>query len=444
MKNEDAINEIFSNGFMKEAQWRGFIYQGTNNALLDKALQEERTPFPFYIGFDATADSLHVGNLMGIMFARVAQRNGLKPIILMGGGTTKVGDPSGKTESRQLLDDAVIQKNIEMIKKCFDRFLIFSKEPTGAIIVNNDDWLKDINYIDFLRDYGKYFSINRMLSMESVKLRLDREQPLTFLEFNYMILQAYDFYWLNKHYKCRLQLAGSDQWGNIVNGTDLTRRLSGKEVFGLTAPLIMTSGGEKMGKTHKGAIWLNADKLSSYDYWQFWRNCHDKDVVRFMKIYTDLSCEKIVQFEKAQGEELNEGKILLANEATLMLHGEEAVKSAQETALKIFVTHVETKSIEIIGFTDKGIPKTTTDLPAALAIEGMLLVEGLCALGMTRSKGEGRRIIKGKGIRLNDQVVENENKKLFKEDFSDNGLLKLSAGKKRHGLLYFKEEINGQ
>jgi len=440
MKSKETIEEKFSSDFLQEAQKRGFIYQGTNNEVLDKKIQESKTPLTLYIGFDATANSLHVGNLMGIMFARIAQRNGLKPIILLGGGTTKIGDPSGKTESRQLLEDSFIQNNLLPIKECFSQFLTFGDLPTDAIMLDNDTWLKDINYIDFLREYGRHFSVNRMLSMDSVKLRLSREQPLTFLEFNYMILQAYDFLWLKKNHNCSLQIGGSDQWGNIVNGVDLTRKVLGEEVFGLTAPLIMTAGGEKMGKTHKGAIWLNRDKLSPYDYWQFWRNCHDKDVVHFMKIYTDLPLEEIKTFEDAQGSELNEAKIKLANEATCMLHGREAAESACKTASNFFIKNTKVEDMEILGFSHKGLPNLATNLPIGIVKEGTLLVEALNKLGIIKSNGEGRRMIKGKGIRINDQVVSDENKAFITDDFFPNGLLKVSIGKKRQCLLYLKSE----
>lgn len=440
MKNKEKTEEIFSSEFLKEAQWRGFIYQGTNNSLLDEKIQESKKPLVLYIGFDATASSLHVGNLMGIMFARLAQKNGLKPILLLGGGTTKIGDPSGKTEARQLLDDSFIQKNIRQIEQCFSRFLSIGEEKTDAIVLNNDAWLKNINYIDFLRDYGRHFSINRMLTMDSVKLRLDREQSLSFLEFNYMILQAYDFLFLKENYDCALQIGGSDQWGNIVNGVDLTRRVLGKEVFGLTAPLIMTASGEKMGKTHKGAVWLNEENLSPYDYWQFWRNCHDEDVIPFMKIYTDLPHEEIENFSKSQGAALNNAKIHLANEATTMLHGKEAAISAQKTASNFFVANTNVEDIEIKNFLDTGMPVINTNLPLGIVSKGMLLVEALCALGMTKSKGEGRRMIKGKGIRLNGSVVEDENKIFLQEDFFSNRLGKVAVGKKRQCLFYLKEE----
>src|SRR5438270_10430806 len=312
----------YNSSLLKLLDERGYIHQVTDAAALDALAAKQVVPG--YIGFDATAPSLHVGNLVSIMLLRRLQQAGHKPIVLMGGGTTKVGDPSGKDEARQLLDKERIEANITSIRRAFDRLLTFGSGPTDAVLVNNAEWLDTLEYIPFLRDVGRHFTINRMLTFDSVRLRLDREQPLTFLEFNYMILQAYDFLELSRRVGCRMQLGGSDQWGNIVNGIELTRRIDGTELFGVTSPLITTSDGAKMGKTANGAVWLNPDRLSPYDYWQFWRNTADEDVGRFIKLFTDLSLEDIGKLETLEGAEINDAKILLATEATAMLHGREA------------------------------------------------------------------------------------------------------------------------
>jgi tyrosyl-tRNA synthetase len=387
---------------------RGYIHQVTDAAALDALA--ERQVVPGYIGFDATAPSLHVGNLVSIMLLRRLQQAGHKPIVVMGGGTTKVGDPSGKDEGRKLLSEETIAANIASIRRCFERFLSFGDGPSDAVMVNNDDWLGGLEYIPFLREVGRHFTINRMLTFESVKLRLDRERPLTFLEFNYMILQAYDFLELSRRAGCRLQLGGSDQWGNIVNGIELTRRIDGAELYGVTTPLITTADGAKMGKTAAGAVWLNPDLLSPYDYWQFWRNTDDADVGRFLKLFTDLSLEDIGKLEALAGAEVNQAKIVLATEATAMLHGREAALAAQQTAEETFAGGGAGES-----------------LPTLQLSGGMTIAQALTAIGFTASNGEAKRKIAEGAVRLNDQPV------------NDGGMAatagKISLGKKKHGLL---------
>jgi tyrosyl-tRNA synthetase len=391
---------------------RGYIHQLTDAEGLDPLAL--KGPVTGYIGFDATAPSLHVGNLVSIMLLRRLQQAGHRPIVLMGGGTTKVGDPSGKDESRKLLDHDRIAANIGSIRKNFEPFLAFGDGPTDAVMLDNAAWLDGLEYLPFLRDVGTHFTINRMLTFDSVRLRLDREQPLTFLEFNYMILQAYDFLELSRRAGCRLQLGGSDQWGNIVNGIELARRIDGTELFGVTTPLITTADGAKMGKTAQGAVWLNADMLSPYDYWQFWRNTDDSDVGKFLRLFTDIPLDEIRRLESLQGSEINEAKIVLANAATAMLHGETAARAAEETARQTFAEG---------GAGD--------DLPTLSVGEGMNIAHALTALGFTPSNKEAKRKIAEGAVRLDDQPV------------SDPGLtveirggpLKLSLGKKRHGLL---------
>ncbi len=369
---------------------------------------------PGYIGFDATAPSLHVGNLVSIMLLRRLQQAGHKPIVVMGGGTTKVGDPSGKDESRKLLTNAAIDANIASIRRCFERFLSFGDGPTDAIMVNNADWLDGLNYIPFLRDVGRHFTINRMLTFDSVRLRLEREQPLTFLEFNYMILQAYDFLELSRRVGCRLQLGGSDQWGNIVNGIELTRRIEGTEQFGVTTPLITTADGAKMGKTAQGAVWLNPDLLSPYDYWQFWRNAADADVGKFLKLFTDLPLEDIGRLETLRGSDINQAKIVLATEATALLHGREAAEAAARTAADTF-----------------GAGGIGEDLPTLSLGDGMNITHALTALGFTPSNKEAKRKIAEGAVRLDEVIVNDPGLMLIPADRP----LKLSLGKKRHGLL---------
>ena len=391
---------------------RGYIHQATDPAGLDGLASKQVVPG--YIGFDATAPSLHVGSLVQIMMLRRLQQAGHKPIVLMGGGTTKIGDPSGKDESRKLLSHEEIQANIASIRKVFEHFLTFGDGPTDAVMVDNADWLDKLGYIELLRTVGPHFTVNRMLTFDSVSLRLEREQPLTFLEFNYMILQAYDFRELSLRHGCRLQLGGSDQWGNIVNGMELARRMDGAELFGVTTPLITTADGAKMGKTASGAVWLNAEQLSPYDYWQFWRNTADADVVRFLKLFTDLPLERIAQLAALEGQAINEAKIVLANEATAMLHGREAAEGAAETAQSTFA-----------GGAGGALP--TLNVP-----EGSIsIVQALTGLGFAASNGEARRKIGEGAVRLNGEPVGDP--QLMLEVGSEP--LKLSLGKKKHGLL---------
>jgi tyrosyl-tRNA synthetase len=411
--------------FLTTVTERGFVHQCTDTEALDAALSEgERgTPKVCYIGFDCTADSLHVGSLLPIMLLRWFQKSGQKPIVLMGGGTTKVGDPSGKDESRQLLTDETIAANKDGIKGVFSKFLKFGDGPTDAVMVDNDDWLKTLEYIPFLRDFGRHFSVNRMLSFESVKLRLEREQPLSFLEFNYMILQAYDFLELNRRHGCILQMGGSDQWGNIVNGVELGRRVDGAELFGLTAPLITTSSGAKMGKTAAGAVWLNADRVSPYDYWQFWRNTADADVGRFLRLFTELPLDEIAKFEALEGAGINEAKKVLANEATALCHGAAAAAEAARTAAETFEQ----------GQSSAGLP--TVEIPAAELDVGLPAFALFARAGLAASNGEARRLIRGGGGRINDVALSDENAVIAAKDAGADGAIKLSAGKKRHVLV---------
>ncbi len=412
--------EQLRSDFLKAVRDRGFLHQCTDMEALDARAMEG--PIPAYIGFDATADSLHAGSLVPIMLLRLLQRTGHKPIVLMGGGTTKVGDPSGKDEQRKLLTDDDIQRNIDGIKKVFEKFLTFGDGPTDAVMVNNDDWLSQLAYIPFLRDFGRHFSVNRMLKFDSVALRLEREQPLSFLEFNYMILQAYDFVELHKRHDVCLQMGGSDQWGNIVNGVELGRRTDDASLYGLTVPLLTTASGAKMGKTASGAVWLNAERLSAYDYWQYWRNTEDADVGRFLRLFTDLPLDEIAELEKAEGAAINDVKIRLANEATKLCHGAEAAAAAAETARKTF---------EQGGLGDD-LP--TVEIPASELAGGIGILNALTLVGLTQSNGDARRQIKGGAIRVNDQKVEDDGLTLG-ADAAIDGVVKLSMGKKKHALL---------
>ncbi|QIL02708.1 tyrosine--tRNA ligase [Sphingomonas sinipercae] len=397
----------YRSDLLKLLDERGYIHQLTDAAGLDALAQKEIVTG--YIGFDATAPSLHVGSLVQIMLLRRLQQAGHKPIVLMGGGTTKVGDPTGKDEARKLLSDEDIAANIAGIRKVFERFLTFGDGPTDAIVVNNDDWLSKLEYIPFLRDVGRHFTINRMLTFDSVQLRLEREQPLTFLEFNYMILQAYDFLELSRRAGCRLQMGGSDQWGNIVNGIELSRRVDGTEVFGVTTPLITNPDGSKMGKTARGAVWLNADLLSPYDYWQFWRNTDDSNVGVFLRRFTELSMDEVRRLESLQGAEINQAKIALANAATTMLHGEEAARAAEATAAATFAGG------------------TGEDLPTLSVGDGVTIAHALTALGFTASNGEAKRKVAEGAVRLNDRPVTDPAMAATEG--------KLSLGKKKHALL---------
>jgi tyrosyl-tRNA synthetase len=402
----------YSSSLLKLLDERGYIHQLTDAAALDALASKE--VISAYIGFDATAPSLHVGSLVQIMMLRRLQQAGHRPIVLMGGGTTKVGDPSGKDESRQLLTHEQIDANIAGIRRVFEHFLTFGDGPTDAIMVNNADWLDTLEYIPFLREVGKHFTINRMLTFDSVKLRLDREQPLTFLEFNYMILQAYDFLELSRRVGCRAQFGGSDQWGNIVNGIELGRRIDGAELFGVTTPLITTADGAKMGKTAQGAVWLDEKLLSPYDYWQFWRNTQDADVGRFLRLFTDLPVEEIARLESLPGAEINEAKIVLATEATAMLHGRQAADAAAETARATFA--------------EGGAGE---DLPTLSLGDGMNIAHALTAVGFTPSNKEAKRKIAEGAVRLDDVPVTDSGLMLVAADEP----LKLSLGKKRHALL---------
>jgi len=406
---------------------RGYIHQATDAAALDALASREVVTG--YIGFDATAPSLHVGSLVQIMMLRRLQQAGHKPIVLMGGGTTKVGDPSGKDESRKLLTHTDIQANIASIRRVFERFLTFGDGPSDAILLDNADWLDALDYVPFLRDIGPHFTINRMLTFDSVKLRLDREQPLTFLEFNYMILQAYDFLELSRRADCRLQLGGSDQWGNIVNGIDLARRVDGAELFGVTTPLITTADGAKMGKTASGAVWLNADQLSPYDYWQFWRNTADADVAKFLRLFTDLPLQHIDELAKLEGQSINHAKIELANAATALLHGEEASNAAAETARRTFEQISE--SARFGDYASAEVIETSTLPRVTVSAEGMSIVHAIVALGFTGSNKEAKRKIAEGAVRLENIVINDPSSIVLPTDKP----LRLSLGKKMHGLL---------
>jgi tyrosyl-tRNA synthetase len=402
----------YQSSLLRSLDERGYVHQATDAAALDALAVKEIVPA--YIGFDATAPSLHVGSLVQIMMLRRLQQAGHKPIVLMGGGTTKVGDPSGKDESRKLLTSDDIAANIAGIKGVFEKFLTFGDGPTDAVLVDNAEWLDRLNYVEFLRDVGRHFTINRMLTFDSVKLRLDREQPLTFLEFNYMILQAYDFAELARRAGCRLQLGGSDQWGNIINGIELARRMDGADLYGLTTPLITTADGGKMGKTAAGALWLNADRVSPYDYWQFWRNTQDGDVVKFLKLFTDLPLTEIDRLGALDGAGINQAKVALATAATALLHGEDAARAAEETAHRTFTE----------GASDDNLP--------SFATEGSIgVVAALTGLGFAASNGEARRKIGEGAVRLDGAVVSDPSLVITVGETP----VKLSLGKKKHGLL---------
>jgi tyrosyl-tRNA synthetase len=410
----------YQSDFLSVLAERGFIAQCTDDAALDEAARTGIVTG--YIGYDCTAPSLHVGNLISILMLRRLQQAGHRPIVVIGGGTTKVGDPSGKDEARQLLTQDQINENKKTIKATFERFLTFGNGATDAILVDNDDWLSELNYIDFLRDYGRHFSINRMLGFDSVKLRLDREQPLSFLEFNYMILQAYDFLELNRRFGCTLQMGGSDQWGNIVNGIELARRTDGASLFGLTTNLLTTASGAKMGKTAQGAVWLNEDRLSVYDYWQFWRNTEDADIGRFLRLFTELPLAEIEKLEALDGAELNEAKKILATEATAMCHGRAAAEKAEATARETFEQ----------GGTSADLP--SIDMAADRIADGLGLLEAFVTAGLAASNSEARRLVQGGGAKVNDAAQNNIGATLGTGDIVD-GVIKLSAGKKRHVLL---------
>ena len=410
-----------TSSFLRVMSERNFIHQVTDWKSLDTLLSEKN--MVAYIGFDCTADSLHVGSLVQIMMLRYFQKCGHRPIVLMGGGTTKVGDPSGKDDTRQLLNDNEIDKNKQGIKTVFEKYLNFGDGPSDAIMCDNDEWLSGLEYVQFLRDYGRHFSVNRMLSFDSVKLRLDREQPLSFLEFNYMILQAYDFLELSRRFDCSLQMGGSDQWGNIVNGVELARRIDQKSVFGLTTPLLTTASGAKMGKSAQGAIWLNSDRLSPYDFWQYWRNTEDEDVDRFLKLFTELPLDEIARLSALKGNELNEAKKILAHEVTQLCHGRDAANSVAESARKTFEEGSVGQDLPFIIINKNDLE------------DGVWVIEAMRKLALIQSNGEGRRLIANGGVRVNDTVISDPEKQLNVSDITIGGMIKLSAGKKRHALV---------
>ncbi len=411
----------YRSDFIRAVDERGYMHQCTDLKGLD-ALAAAGT-IAAYIGFDCTAPSLHAGSLLSIMLLRWLQRTGHKPIVLMGGGTTKVGDPSGRDETRKLLSEDDIAANMAGIREVFARYLAFGDGPTDAVMADNAEWLEDLAYIPFLRDYGSHFSVNRMLGFDSVKSRLADEHNLSFLEFNYMILQAYDFLELSRRYDCALQMGGSDQWGNIVNGVELGRRLDGRTLYGLTTPLLTTASGAKMGKTAEGAIWLNADMLPAYDYWQYWRNTEDADVGRFLRLFTDLEMGEIARLEGLRGSEINAAKKVLADEATRLCHGPEAAEKVARTAYATFEQ----------GGAGEALP--TVDISRNELEVGLSAFEILCRAKLAKSHGEARRLIKGGGGRLNDAPIETETQRVTIADVNDQGFIKLSAGKKRHALV---------
>jgi len=411
------------NNFINEMTQRGFFHQCTDQDKLTKLINHK--PIKAYIGFDCTAPSLHVGSLLQIMCLRLLKKYGHKPIVLLGGGTTLIGDPSGKDTTRKILEEQAIDKNIKKIKKIFEKLLDFKDEKTKPIFVNNAAWLNKLQYIEFLRNIGKHFTINKMLNFDSVKLRLEREQSLSYMEFNYMILQAYDFYKLNEEHDCDLQIGGSDQWGNIINGVELIRKINRKESFGLTTPLITVASGVKMGKTESGAIWLNEELLSPYDYWQFWRNTSDGDVKRFLKYFTEISIEKIEKISKNE-KNINNLKILLANEATKILHGEENASNSEKTAKDTF----DGKGI------GQNLPETI--IKKAKLKDGITIIELLYESKIMNSKSEIRRAINEKGIKINDILVKNVKKIIELNDFKENGCVKISYGKKKHFIIKLK------
>ena len=408
----------YKSKFLNILKKRGFLHQLTDEAKLDDFLCKDKCVA--YIGFDCTASSLHVGSLIQIMMLRWFQKCGHQPIVLLGGGTTKIGDPSGKDSARPVLDKETIENNKNALKIVFSNYLNFKSGPNKAILIDNDEWLNDLNYISFLRENGSFFSINKLINLESMKLRLDREQNLSFLEFNYPIFQAYDFYELNKNFNCKIQMGGSDQWGNIVNGIELVRKKTKRECFGITSPLLTTSSGSKMGKSEKGAIWLNKDLLSDHEFWQFWRNTEDDDVIKFLKLFTDLDLDKISNLNKLQGSDINKAKILLANEVTKICRGEDASLKSAQIAEDTF----EKSKINL------NLPKVIINE------ENITLIEIVKMFNFCNTNGEVRRLVKGRGIKINDQIIDNDNIKFIKVE--NKNPIKISVGKKKHGLLIFK------
>jgi len=420
----DVKSNVFASDAMQSLHARGFIHQCTGFGGLDALLASGTVPV--YIGFDATADSLHVGHLLPIMTLRWLQKHGHKPIVLVGGGTTRIGDPSFRSDARPILDDEQIAANIAGIRKVFDRFLTFGEGPADAVLVNNADWLDQLGYVDLLRDVGRHFSVNRMLSFDSVRTRLERQESLSFLEFNYMILQAYDFLELSRRFGCRAQMGGGDQWANILGGVDLVRRVDGDEVFGMTAPLLTTSSGVKMGKTAAGAVWLNEDRLAPFDYWQFWRNCEDGDVGRFLRLFTDLPLADIEQLENLSGADINEAKIVLADEATRLAHGEVALDAVKQTASGVFASAGHRDDLD-------GLP--SVDVTAAEIADGVGILALLVRAGFAASNSAARRLVAGGGARLNDQPIIDPEILVTGDDFGEASLIRLSSGRKRHVAL---------
>ena len=411
----------YQSNFLKIISDRGFIQDCSDFDTLDKLASDEK--LIAYIGFDCTAPTLHAGSLLQIMLLRWFQKTGNKPIVLMGGGTTKVGDPSGKDESRKLLTSEIINKNMEGIKKCFSNYLEFGSKKSDAIMVDNADWLDRLSYIDFLREYGQHFTINKMIKFDSVQLRLEREQPLSFLEFNYMVLQAFDFLELARRYKCNMQMGGSDQWGNIINGIELGRKTDGLNLLGLTSPLLTSSSGAKMGKTASGAIWLDQERTPAYEFWQYWRNTDDQDVCKFLKLFTEVNLDEISKFEKIRGSELNEAKIMLATEVTSLCHGKEIALASEKVARDTFSDSKFSSDLP------------TTNLPREDLTVGVPAFEILSKTGIVKSKAEARRLIKGGGFRINDKIIENELEAISDAAENQDGFIKLSVGKKRHILI---------
>jgi tyrosyl-tRNA synthetase len=418
---DDGAMSSPQSSFLAAAIERGFVHQCTDLDALDGRLSEGRTTA--YVGYDCTADSLHVGSLVSIMLLRLWQRCGHRPIVLMGGGTTRIGDPSFRDAARPLLDDAEIARNMAGIRKVFTNFIDFGDGPGDAVMVNNADWLDELRYIPLLREVGRHFSVNRMLTQDSIRLRLEREQPLSFLEFNYPILQAYDFVELARRFGCEVQIGGSDQWGNIIGGVELGRRMDGRSLYGLTTSLLTTASGDKMGKTAQGAVWLNAERLSPYEYWQFWRNTEDADVGCFLRLFTELPIDEIARLESLGGGEINEAKKLLATEATALCHGRHAAEAAADTARAVFEE----------GGSGEDLP--LTQLPRDLFERGISIVELFNRAKLAASNGEARRLIRGGGARLNDAVIADETRVVRIDDLTPNGAVKLSAGRKRHALV---------
>ena len=425
----------FKSSALQELQDRGFIYQCTDLEALDAAMAKQ--PITFYCGYDATADSLHVGNLLTIMAARVMQRHGHKPLMIVGGGTTKIGDPTGRSKERNLLDADQIDQHLIGIKKSLQPFINFNQDSTnGAVLLNNDTWLQDLKYLDFLRTYGPHFTINRLLTFDSVRTRLERESPLSFLEFNYILIQAYDFLHLNRQYNCQLQIGGSDQWANMLNGYELIRKLEKSPSYALTLPLIENADGQKMGKTAAGAVWINCDKLSPLDYWQFWRNVADQDVVKLLKLYTDLPVTEIISYENLSGSDINKAKILLADQATTLAHGSDVLADIHATVGSHFNKQ---ETLEVAGTDTAGHPILKTAAPVVQITNadfsaGHTLIQALTALNFAKSNGEARRLIQGGGCRVNEQKAL-EDRALTGDDIVSPGIIKIAAGKKKLGYL---------